>query len=1340
MTFPGLKTVAKKSLFLTCLCLLGLNAFFCQAGEGITPDRNISVVVSEPTAPEWKNLWDKARNQVRSGAYAEAAELYATLCKLKPNIEEASWEYSKVLLKIEDYTAVRKIISGLLEKSPDNSEYLLAGGQIAAHDKDWTLAAKYYGKALEKDPAGEFAEDALVGLANSLKAQGRKEAAFSLLEKILTRSPNQANLLQEGALTAQSLGYADKARKLYSRLLAIQEVDDKILFSAANAFDSPGHEQQSSALWAEYLERHPEYSPFRRKLADHYLATENFEAAIPHITYLAEQLADNDSFLLQAGKINLQQLKRPDKALKFYEKYSEKHPGDRAIKQQIDDIQTTLARDFLSIVENDGAWLLWEDLALVTANRSAIYLKMADLLEQNGRVRPFIEVLTIIHHHSPEDDTLLLRIADQYFRIGQYRLALSYLEKAGRPEGKTKSYYSLRGNIETVLGMEMAALASFEGALRVDPGDSDLRKTCLELAGKIGLAGRMKTLFEQGLKHDRGRPDRELALLYLDQLSRNFLFRQYDEMADRFTAMFGTDTDLSARMELMQATAFRREGKNRKAEQLLRGMLVEGRSVKQVLFALTDNAIADRNIEAATTWYKTLVQLSALEESEFSHDEDGIQRLLRKVRILKIAGEYETARNLITAYENERQQKRGSSNRLAHFAKPLAIELLWLNYYLGNYKGTLKMAESQYESIGFDPELYVLNRILLRKLKLTAAVGKELETKLMVNETPALTRILDVIDSELVYEQYELVEKHLQTVLKKCPESVIGNILSIRFLLAKGRFDEAVEPLKQMIDTFPDETYFTKKLVEMEVKQGRYGRGIELLGKKEGGVSDLDTRMSQISTSQDTEEILTIARLLWGDKQHERALRLYQQLLSPSVLEIVSETFRKKQIAYPTRDKSFWESMMLLLQSDPERQLAELMEPEFLVDNLTNDVGRIVASHYEMYSWQKLIANEYLARKAVFERNYPSAEQSYKRLLSEEKTAEGMIDLAAVYGRVGKYRKEAQVYEAIQNTGATSPELVNSMERSSIQMSPQNIFDVGFEEKNGRNGLIDMAKLSVGTSFWFTPDLDKDVRFVYANNRYESVDSSESAGSNSLNGSAMYDFAKDYELIFSGGMEKFDGSSNARFLYKAMVKGQLDQYFNAYLEWQKSNVYDTVMAIKEDISRQGIETGITCETPLGLTFGGDFRHLNYSDGNLQNRFHGFSSYGLYGEAIHLSLRYDYQYMNNTDANPADLETTMGIEPGDNTFYWSPEQFSEHLLTLHFQHDFLGYQQGEKRGVSYYSIDNALGSETDEVVSYTGKFNIFLEMNPHFLLKGNFTFTKSEDLEEKGLSVALHYRW
>ncbi|KJR96796.1 MAG: hypothetical protein VR65_26970 [Desulfobulbaceae bacterium BRH_c16a] len=1340
MAFPGLKTVAKSCFFLSWFCLLWVYTISCQAGEGIAPARSISVVSSESTAPEWKALWDQARNLARKKAYVEAASLYATLFQLKPNIEEASWEYCKVLLAIEDYTAVKKIVSSLLEKNPNRSEYLLAGGHIAVQSEDWTLAVKYYGKVLEKDPAGKLADAALTGLIKSLQAQGKSKAAFTLLEQLITRNPRQANVLREGALAAQSLGYADKARKLYGQLLAVQEVDDQTLLAAAHAFDSPGYEQQSSGLWAEYVERHPDYLPFHRKLSEYHLKAENFTAAIPHISYLAEHSENNEDLLLQAGNIYLYQLRRPDRALSFFERYLTKHPEDVAVQQKIKNIQFILADDFLAIVENDGAWLLWKDLAKVTPNRAAVFLAMADLLEQKGMVKALIEVLTIIHHHFPDDDALSLRLADQYYNIENFELAFSYLQKVRNQEKKTKAYFIRRGNIEKTLGMEMAALASFEEALRAEPGDKKLRKTCLEFAGKIGLAGKVESLFEQGPRDESGRPDRDLFLTYLAQLSRNFLFKQYEQAGSRYTAQFGPDLHLVDQMDLMKSAALRREGKNRKAEQLLRRMLTEGRSVKEVLFALVDNAIGDRNFSAAQTWYTTLVRHSVVEGPEFSHDEDGYQRLLRKVRILRYLKEFETARDLILTYDKERQEKLLVDNN-RQFPEALGNELCWLNYRIGDYKETLKMVQSQNEHRKLDPELYILNRLLIRKLKLPESTGKDLEKRLAINGNPTLGGMLDIIDSELGYELYDMVDSHLQTVRKNCPESVIGNMFSVRFFLAKGKFDKAVDLLTRLIDTFPDEPYFTRKLIEIEVKRGRYARGIEVLGESVGGVSDIDTLAAKVSSTQDTEEILLLARLLWGDKQQQEALRIYEQLLSPPVHKLLSDTFQKEELTlYLNRDRSFWDSMMLLLQSEPE-VVAELMDPEFLVNNLANEAGSIVAAHYEMYSWQKMISNEYLARKAIYERNYSSAEKSYKRLLEEEKTAEGMIDLAAVYGRTGKYRKEAQVYEAIQNTGATSPELVSSIERSSIQMSPQNIFDVGYEEREGRSGFIDISKLNVGTSFWFTPALDKDIHLAYSNNRYESINSSGTVVSNSLYGSAIYEFAKDYELIFGGGTEKLEGTSDARFLYNMLVKGQLDQYFNAYLGWQKSLVYDTVMAIEEDISSQGVETGLVCETPLGISFGGDFRHLNYSDGNSQNRFHGFSSYGLYGEAVHVSLRYDFQYLSNTDANPELGLTGIAEEtPQENIFYWSPESFSEHLLTLHFRHDFLGYQQGRKRGVSYYSIDNAFGSEADEILSYMGKFDIFLEMNPHFLLKGNFTFAKSDDFEEKGLSLSLHYRW
>ena len=428
---------------------------------------------------------------------------------------------------------------------------------------------------------------------------------------------------------------------------------------------------------------------------------------------------------------------------------------------------------------------------------------------------------------------------------------------------------------------------------------------------------------------------------------------------------------------------------------------------------------------------------------------------------------------------------------------------------------------------------------------------------------------------------------------------------------------------------------------------------------------------------------------------------------------------------------------MLMLQSEPE-VLAELMAPPFLIDNRTNEAGKIVSEIYEKYSWQKLITNEYNARKAIFDRNYYYAEQSYKRLL-EEDSSEGMMDLAEIYSKIGKYRKEAQVYEAMQSSGTSSPELPESIERNSRQLSPQNIFVASYEKQNGRDKHINMAKSSVGTSFWFTPDLDKDIQLAYTNNHFESSDTDQSTRSNFLYSLATYEFSKGYDLVLGAGAEKFSNESDLNYPYEIQLNGQLDDYVNGHVLFEKRQVYDTVEAIQQQITYKAIETGVSIETPLGLSFGGDILHRFYNDKNSQNKLHGYTSYSIFGESVQWSFGYEFLYLTSDDKSNS-RSNISEKEFFDDLPYWSPSSFSEHRLNLHFQHDFLGFEQGAKKSMSYYSIDNTIGFEDNERMSLTTNLNIFLEMSPHFLLKGNFTLSKSDDFEDKGLSVSLHYRW
>lgn len=1339
MTLSRLKTFNTSQLFFFFLFFFfGLSASVCLAGDTIAPDRNISMVQGEPGSPDWKILWDMARKFARDEDYSLAVKAYSDLIRIKPNIEEANWEYCKVLLKVEDFSTATKIIGGLLDKDPNNYDYLLAGGTVATHWKNYETAIRYFGRVFEKDPTGVSSDTALLGLATSLRNKGKKELAFSLLEQFSLRHPKNSTIIHYLALDAYDLGKDEKARKFYAILLKNKDVADLVILQAEQVFDVPGYEKNRSAIWLDYLRRHPDYMPFRAKAAKFSVESGEFEEALIHLKYMADNIEDNEEYLLEAGKVCQRDLNRPDRALYFYERYIQKHPENLEIKAKINNIQSDLANEFISIVENGGTLQLWGDLAEIALNRLAIYREMADLLEKRGKTEELIEVLTIIYKHSPHEDSMALRIAHQYYRKGQYSKTLEYLSSVTGDKSKTKSYFLFKGDTEQQFGLEMDSLASFEKGLSSDPLDVKLRIKCLELAGRIGNTDKLKSLFNTGLQHSDERVPVELVITYLDLLSFNYMFQEYEQINSWAEFYFAGLPETITRLALHKASSLRKEGKTRRAEQLLRQLLNNNIFVEDILFQLAENAVIDKNILAAESWYQALRKDTNQDDSNFSLDPQGCKILLLKVNMLKAEGKYGDAQALIDSYIGASEKKKVLDDLLPFLVR-LQKQRCWLSFYKGKLLEAYQQCEDLLDNVAFDPELLVLHGILNRRLKTNDRENKDTNSKIYIAGNPVLTRLLTLAAKEIEYLEYDAAENHLSAVLGKYPHSVVGTTVWAELMVARGHSDIAAESLSQLIRQFPEELYYHEKLIEVEARRGRYKQGLALLKKEVGKVDNIEDLTIKLTSADDVEGLLTLARLLWGDKQQEKALLIYKQLLALPVFDILSEKFRQKQINYHylTRENTFWNSMMLMLQSEPD-VLAELMEPPFLIENRGNEAGEIVSGLFEKYSWQKLITNEYMARKSIFDRNYYYAEQSYKRLL-EDDSSEGMSDLATIYGKIGKYRKEAQVYEAMQNSGATSPDLIESIERNTLQISPQSIFNVGYEERNGRDGHIDIARTSFGTSFWFTPDLDKDIRLIYTNNHFESLDTDKTTGSNFLYAVATYEITKAYELILGAGTEKLTSDSDTGFQYEIELKGQLDDYINGYVLLEKKQVYDTIAAIQQQITFQSIETGLSIETPMGLSFGGDLHHRYYNDGNSQNRFHGYSSYSIFGESSQLALRYEYQYLTNDDENSSLPEVSVEPSPGE-PLYWSPSLFNEHRMALRFQHDFLGYELGKKKSMSYYAIDNAIGFEENEILSFTTKFDIFLEMSPHFLLKGNFTLSKSDEFEETGLSMSLHYRW
>ncbi len=318
--------------------------------------------------------------------------------------------------------------------------------------------------------------------------------------------------------------------------------------------------------------------------------------------------------------------------------------------------------------------------------------------------------------------------------------------------------------------------------------------------------------------------------------------------------------------------------------------------------------------------------------------------------------------------------------------------------------------------------------------------------------------------------------------------------------------------------------------------------------------------------------------------------------------------------------------------------------------------------------------------------------------------------------------------------------MVEVIEKSSAEIRPHTGLEGNFLTKSGRQGQVNLENKNLGASLLFTPDLEKDITFLYLHNNYSQTTSNESQPGFLIESSGTIELFSDTDLLYSAQAERLEGRTGANFYYSLGLRSRLDDYFSSHIEGYKIKVDDTLDALIEGIYSDGFEIGLSGETPVGLLFGGDYRHRYYSDGNSQDQYHGYSSYNIYGEVVHFSVQYDYIYLENTNSN----EGSPVLDTGSNedNLYWKPSRYNGHGLTVHFQHLIKG-NYGSDGLKSYYSFDNSINYEDYEDTQnaiYTGKFDISLEISPHYLLKSNLVFINSEEYEEGSIHFSLLYRW
>ena len=1288
--------------------------------------------------PLWMELWGKARTAVKNNNKQEAIIRYKKLFHEKPQIEEALREYVVVLIDLKQWQEAGKSCQTLLEIDPTSLEYLLYAGRVALVQQRYRKAAKYLGQVYSRSPDGVYSIEALRGQIVALQKMGRNAMANPLMEQLYLLIPHEEGFIRQLANLSKELGHDVKARNYYKTLINEFGGTEVDFLESEPLFVSAKDEELSLKCWLGYLKFHPFYIAYHKKLSLYYLENNMGHEALSHLLVRVAHGEENPQIFLQIGKIYLYEEGRPDKALYYYEEYRKRNVKDKQVVSEIKRIQAILANDLLVIVENEGAWNLWRDLAKVIPDRLAVYYSMAEKLEKLGKKNELLEVLQIIQIHNPEDQEVLFKLAKLYFNLGHSTASTETLDSLKPEQQHGKEYLFLRAAIAEQTWDYAASLDYYKQYLLQVPDDFPLILQCLKRSGEVGLIKKLNffhSLLPKSSQHKEIR--KQGSFIYGEALVENELFSQarhfYDEFQGKMTlSEIEYDTLNSQNIRVLFS-----EEKYFQAEQKLRLLLTENNKKIEYIHELIQTNLFQRDWHNAWKWNEFLVS----EAQSLNQDDSQVifDLFIEKISILEQSSQVEVAAEMVEDY-------------LEQILKTESVDQLNQSHILHSKLAELYFKEKEFQK----------SKDILEQLILVSPSDVETDILLKINNKYLLDggdlsaviddgqqSIINLSDRSRIYKKYgeyitalALCEKYLV----KFPQSLHANVLKAKLLQATGDDFTPLTIFKTLSLEYPHEENFRQNVLLLQFKNAKFKELIEELAPEWKSVKGTD---GTLSVRRDVPEIeslpvrqkLLLARAFWADKRQNDALTLYHSLLDPPVDHAFTEQLisRNIKLLLPPPQKTFFNTITFTNPAEPDR-LDVVMSPEFTWENFEKPVSQIAASLYSDYRWQQMVSSELSVRQAMVDGNYYQAMKEYQNILTEDSSPESLYDLAGVYSRLGFSGKEAALYEIIKKESPGYPDLDEAIQRNSLKRKARIMPLFEFETKEGRDDYYDIKERTAGLKAMLFPtpqyEFQLDVQRIYD----ESLLLDENLWRNRINARMQWSPVYDLDFILSVGFDhKDDVHYKNTFLYNLQLNGRLGDMVVGSLSLSQDIVDDTLEALRTGIHQKEYAAGIKIDLLPRLFGGGEYIFSEYSDGNHQNKYELWSSYTLISEPTLLQFRYGYEITHNNEGNmKRDFSIESGFASGDHP-YWTPKEYWQHLFTVSFEHQLAENVLG--RGApSYYTLEYSFGYDSGGYDTHEAKAQIFLEMSRHFLLNSSVEVIDGSEVQETRFMGSLIYRW
>ncbi|OGU44967.1 MAG: hypothetical protein A2000_00150 [Ignavibacteria bacterium GWB2_36_8] len=425
--------------------------------------------LTEIIGPEWSILIRVAELQENLGSLDKAAEAIEELLTIDPSNTAVQKLLSEVYTRAGKYDDALKIISEIIELTPDDFDARERKAQILIQQNNWEAAANEFNYILEKP---DILLETKIRVGASFFAQSFKDSimlgyAKQLFEKIDKDTSYWQVKMYLGAISlaekndSVALNYFDEVKNL-------AEQNTQGWTQLGGLFFDNRHYSEAITLMNEALELFPQDFVVNLLLGLSLAQSDRHSEAKEYLK-TAIDINPNDVIALSAYGYSLNQLRENDEAILYLKRALGISPNDVNLLGTLG-----LIYDSLKMWEEcDKTYehALGIDSSNATVNNNYAY----SLSERGEKLDLALEMAKLAIEKEPDNSSFLDTIGWVYYKLGNYEEAKTYLEKALEISGERPVMLDHLGDILFKMGKKELAVELWQKAYKLDSSNIDLK-------------------------------------------------------------------------------------------------------------------------------------------------------------------------------------------------------------------------------------------------------------------------------------------------------------------------------------------------------------------------------------------------------------------------------------------------------------------------------------------------------------------------------------------------------------------------------------------------------------------------------------------------------------------------------------------------------------------------------------------------------------------------------------------------------------------------------------------------------------------------------------------------